>query len=567
MLSNHDRPSKWLEWLLVLGLLLAIILPRGLDLSRYVTIDEGLWLYRSANYYYAIWQHEFEYTYQTEHPGVTTMIAGAVGYHFEFPMYKAMVKGYVDGGKRLVKFLETTDETPVDLLVAGRKVMIAITALLLLASYWIVRKIIGFIPAILGFFLIALTPFHISLTNILHLDGMLTGWMLLSVVALFYYLYKTRKPIYFLISAAAGACCLLTKTPGIFMVPFVGLLLLTRYLDEKPYGWKRLFTQIAAPLILWVIIAVLVFVLLWPAMWVAPVDTLRDIVGKMSTYVEGSEKIIFDEETQTARVLGMGWYPDTLLWRNTPVIFIGFILSIVGYLLKWGALGQKIARRFTIILFLFIVFFIITMGLGDSKADRYILPVYPPLILISALGWVAATEKFYSWLKYKIPVKLSSYIQPAILITLVILQLGETIRTHPYYYAYYNPLMGGPERATKHILFGWGEGLNEVAAYINTKPNADELVVMLPGYAYGPLSFYLSGIAIRDLNEAPEYTDELDYIVVYIRQMQTHSWHAIILENTEPEHVVTINNLAYARIYNVTDISPEDWQKLLPGNE
>jgi len=567
MLSNHDRPSKWLEWLLVLGLLLAIILPRGLDLSRYVTIDEGLWLYRSANYYYAIWQHEFEYTYQTEHPGVTTMMAGAVGYHLEFPMYKAMVKGYVDGGKRLVKFLETTDETPLDLLVAGRKVMIAITALLLLASYWIVRKIIGFIPAILGFFLIALTPFHVSLTNVLHLDGMLTGWMLLSVVAMFFYLFKTRKPIYFLISAAAGACCLLTKTPGIFMVPFVGLLLLIRYLDEKPYGWKRLFTQIAAPLILWVIIAVLVFFLLWPAMWVAPVDTLRDIIGKMSTYVEGRKVIIFDNETQAAKVLGMGWYPVTLLWRNTPVVFVGFILAVVGYFLNWGILGQKTTQRFTFILFLFIVFFIITMGLGDSKADRYILPVYPPLILISALGWVAATEKIYSWLKYKIPVKLSNYVQPVILITLVILQLGETTRTHPYYYTYYNPLMGGPEEATKHILFGWGEGLNEVAAYINTKPNADELVVMLPGYAYGPLSFYLSGTAIRDLHESPEYINELDYIVVYIRQMQTHSWHVGILENTKPEHVVTINNLEYARIYNVTDIPAEDWQKLLPGNE
>ena len=97
----------------------------------------------------------------------------------------------------------------------------------------------------------------------------------------------------------------------------------------------------------------------------------------------------------------------------------------------------------------------------------------------------------------------------------MILQLGETTRTHPYYYTYYNPLMGGPERATKHILFGWGEGLNEVAAYINTKPNADELVVMLPGYAYGPLSFYLSGTAIRDLHESPEYINELDFSNTY----------------------------------------------------
>ena len=289
MLPNHDKPSKRLEWLLILGLLLAIILPRGLDLSRYVTIDEGLWLYRSANYYYALGQREFERTYQSEHPGVTTMMAGAFGYYLAFPEYRGMGQGYMAGGKRLVKFLETTDKTPVGLLVVGRKVMIMGAIILLLASYWIVRKIVGFVPAILGFYLIALTPFHIGLTNILHLDGMLAGWMLLSAVALFFYLFKEGKPVYFLISAAAGACCLLTKTPGIFMVPFVGLLLLIRYLDEKPYRWKRLFTKIAVPLILWVLIAILVFVLLWPAMWVAAGDTIRDIVGKMSSYVEGGD--------------------------------------------------------------------------------------------------------------------------------------------------------------------------------------------------------------------------------------------------------------------------------------
>jgi 4-amino-4-deoxy-L-arabinose transferase-like glycosyltransferase len=567
MLSNHDKPSKWLEWLLILGLLLAIILPRGLDLSRYVTIDEGLWLYRSANYYYALGQREFEHTYQSEHPGVTTTMAGAVGYYLAFPEYRTMGQGYMPGGKRLVKFLETTDKTPIDLLVAGRKVMIAGTAILLLASYWIVRKMIGLVPAILGFFLIALSPFHVGLTNILHLDGMLTGWMLLSTVAMIFYLFKTRKLVFFLLSAAAGACCLLTKTPGIFMVPFVGLLLLIRYLDEKPYRWKELFTKIAVPLILWVFVAILVFVLLWPAMWVAPASTIQDIVGKMSSYVGGRETLFFDEKTQTTKVMGMDWYPVTLLWRNTPIILIGFILAMVGYALNWGTLGQKITRRFVISFFFFIVFFIITMGLGNLKSDRYILPVYPPLILISALGWVAATEKIHPWFKHKASLRISNYVQAAIFIILVLLQLGETIRTHPYYYTYYNPLMGGPEEAMKHILFGWGEGLNEVAAYLNTKPDADQFTVMLNGYAYGPLSFYLSGTAFSTFAGSPEKINEVDYIVVYIKQIQTGSQTAMILKNTQPEHVVTINDLDYAWIYNVKDISPEDWEKLLVVQE
>jgi 4-amino-4-deoxy-L-arabinose transferase-like glycosyltransferase len=445
--------------------------------------------------------------------------------------------------------------------------MILMASILLLAAYWLVRKVIGFIPAILGFFFLALTPFHIGMTNILHLDGMLAGWMLLSSSALVLYLFKARKPIYFIISAVAGACCLLTKTPGIFMIPYVGLILLIRYIDETPYEWKRIITRVVVPLVLWIFIAIIVFVLIWPAMWVEPVETIRDIVGKMSTYVEGEERIIFDEETQTATVMGMGWYLVTLLWRNTPIVIIGFVLAAAGYILRWGILGQKETRRFAVSFFFFIVFFIITMGLGDKKADRYILPVYPPLILIAALGWAAVTEEIKTWLKSKTSLRVSVFASATILITLVILQLVETVRTHPYYYSYYNPIMGGPKEATKYILFGWGEGLNEVAAYLNNKPNADQLDVMLNGYAYGPLSFYLSGTAFSNLRASPEKIDVVDYIIVSIRQIQIRNRTAIILKNTQPEHVVNINGLDYAWIYNVKDISTEDWDKLLLENE
>jgi hypothetical protein len=336
MLSKKDKPSKWLEWLALFGLLIAIILPRALDLTRYVTIDEGLWLYRSANFYYALGQREFEFTHQSEHPGVTTMWAGAAGYHLEFPEYRGMGQGYMAGGKRLVKFLDTTEKTPIDLLAAGRRFMVLGTTVILLVSYWIVRKFIGFVPAIVGFYLIALEPFHIGLTNILHIDGLLSGWMLLSSTAFMLYLWKEPKRIYFLISAAAGACCWLTKTPGIFMIPFIGLLLLIKYLDEKPYRFKTLITHIAIPLVLWILIAIVVFVLLWPAMWVNSVNTIQDIVGKMTGYIEGRQRYYYDEDTQSLRPLGMGWYPITLLWRNTPGVLIGFILAVCfSFSLPW----------------------------------------------------------------------------------------------------------------------------------------------------------------------------------------------------------------------------------------
>ena len=95
--NGNNEPPRWLEWLIVLGLLVAVILPRLLDLERFVTIDEGLWLYRSANFYYALGQREFEYMHQSKHPVVSIMWAGAAGIHNKFPEYRGLGQEYMPG--------------------------------------------------------------------------------------------------------------------------------------------------------------------------------------------------------------------------------------------------------------------------------------------------------------------------------------------------------------------------------------------------------------------------------------------------------------------------------------
>lgn len=556
--------------LVLTGFVIAMILPRGLDLMRYTTIDEGLWLYRSANFYYALGQREFEYTHQSEHPGVTTLWAGFLGFLVEYPEYRGLGQEYMVNGIELHEFLKTTEKTEIDLLTSARKFVVMGTIILLLLSFWLVRKIIGDLPAILGFFLLALDPFHIGLTNILHLDGFLTGFMFLSSTSLILYLWKEKKPIYLIISAAAGAGSLLTKAPGVFMIPFTGLLLLIKYLEEKPLRLKNILSHIATPLILWLLIAILVFVLLWPAMWVNPVDTIQDIIGKMSGYVEGREPLIFDEEAQTLIPLGIKWYPLTLLWRNTPVVLIGLILALIAFALNWDILGKRATRQFAISLFLFAFFFLIAMGLGDQKADRYILPLYPPLIIISALGWVAAIEKFQAWLQKKSPPVSTKLVQAIILICLVGLQLVEIIRVHPYYNTYYNPLMGGPERVSRVLIFGWGEGLDQVAAYLETQPNPEDLTVLSVN-AYGPLSFYFSGTTIQtpERELTPEFLKDFDYVVTYIIQWQFQFQKPLLdaVVHLKPEHTITLNGLEYARIYNVMGISETEWANLLPSQE
>ncbi|MEK6222773.1 MAG: hypothetical protein N2D54_11060, partial [Chloroflexota bacterium] len=61
--------SGWQQGLGIVLFLIATLYPRLATVEQYVTTDEVLWLYRSANFYYAIGQREFEETYQKFHPG------------------------------------------------------------------------------------------------------------------------------------------------------------------------------------------------------------------------------------------------------------------------------------------------------------------------------------------------------------------------------------------------------------------------------------------------------------------------------------------------------------------
>ena len=58
---------------------LGALLPRLLSLDAFVTWDEPMWVYRSVRFLSALLHGDFAGTYLVGHPGVITMISGAMG--------------------------------------------------------------------------------------------------------------------------------------------------------------------------------------------------------------------------------------------------------------------------------------------------------------------------------------------------------------------------------------------------------------------------------------------------------------------------------------------------------
>ena len=79
--------------LVVLLLFLAVWVPRVPALNAFVTPDERLWLFRSANFYQAISRGDFAHTFQREHPGVTVTWAGTLGFSSFYPAMPKKLPG------------------------------------------------------------------------------------------------------------------------------------------------------------------------------------------------------------------------------------------------------------------------------------------------------------------------------------------------------------------------------------------------------------------------------------------------------------------------------------------
>src|SRR6185436_8918073 len=117
------------------------------------------------------------------------------------------------------------------------------------------------------------------------------------------------------------------------------------------------------------------------------------------------------------------------------------------------------------ILVAFVVLFILMMALAPKKFDRYLLPIFPTVEILAAVGF---------WLLLRrLPRGLGIKALPALLLVLGLSQAMLAAYVYPYYLAYYNPLLGGGAAARRAFVVGWGEGLDIVTDYLNKKPDAE----------------------------------------------------------------------------------------------
>lgn len=562
--QNAIMDKRAINLSLLLMITVAILLPRIFSLDSYVTTDENLWAFRSANFYYGLGQRDF-YN-KTSHPGVTTMWAGTAGFLWRFPEYRGLGVGFVNSTK-YKNILEEHGFKRPDLLAAGRVFMVLANTVALGVSFLYAKRLLGRLPAILGVLFIAFDPFHIAHSRLLHLDGLLSSLLLLSFLAFLYFLDQNHLRD-LIVSGIAAGFCWLTKSTGVIMAPIVFLLVLIEIYrkskcDSKSFESHKSFLaqniwRYFRWMVVWGVIGGIVFTLFWPSMWVDPIGTISRVF--LEAYGQSSGgwggPIYFNKEIIPDGNLSLLFYPLSYLWRSSPIVLLGLIFTIVATVKGQNFFRQVKIKRTLSGLLVFVCVFLLAISLGQKKVDRYLLPIFAPLDLIAALGWFAAVN----WLTNTKIAKLVKAPQFIYAIA-ILLQMILALRTYPYYLSYYNPILGGADRAAEIMMIGWGEGLDQAALYLNMKPDANKLHC-ISWYGDGSFSYFFLGntytfSTTKELGDAElDEILDLDYAVIYIQQRQRGVPNRLlsILDQEIPEYTFWHNHIEYVRIYNLKTI-------------
>lgn len=565
----------WRTVIAALVIALAVWLPRAFQLDHFVTIDESKWLVRSANYYQALRYGNLVDAFQHGHPGVMIMYAGLAGYLWQFPDYVAQVSAQQRWGDEFFALLESLGHQPIDLLAAGRTFVVIFNVIALTLAFLYARRLVGLWPALVAFLLIAFDPFHIALSRFLHPDSLLSTFMLLASLAFMAYLWaqpegaqEPSRRLGDLIAAGAfSALALLTKTPAIFLAPLVGLLTLidlgVQVMGRPGWRWADLVSRAALwrllrTWLIWAGVLMVVYVALWPAMWVNARWTLTQVLDISGDYAtQGHSSPVFFNGAIYNGDPGVWFYPINYLWRTTPTAMVGLGLLAVAWLWR-GTLARRRAVALTVVgMLAFAFFFNIFMTLAAKKFDRYLLPLFMPLDFAAALGWVSLIgllwrRRLAAWTRYAG----GALIGVALIGVALVAQAGLAVQTYPYYMSYYNPVMGGPTQAENVMFIGWGEGLDQAARHLNglrsegAAAGEAELVVA-SWYERGPFSFFFDGPSLSN-----RYIWEADYSVIYNHQWQRELPNRRMMayyDTQSPIHTVNLSQIDYVKIYDMRD--------------
>jgi 4-amino-4-deoxy-L-arabinose transferase-like glycosyltransferase len=542
-------PRRLLSWLVPVLLFAIAFLARDVRLGSFSWPDEVTWTARSVAFYAGLVQGDLAATHQSDHPGVVPMW----GYG-GFLSLRALLRGTLPE-----LYTMTTERQLQDvpaLLATEALWTVLVTSLTVVGVYLLLKKMLGARTGSVAALLVALDPFYLVQSRVVHVDAILTSFMTLAALAMAVYLVYPARRRYLVLSAVMAGLAWATKSPAIVLAPLVAGGLVLRVLlggdavASRPGGsWRRRLTWAGLSLLAWAGLAWAVFLAVWPAAWLDPLHLTALVVLGSQWGVVATQSVNYFMGQVTATP-GPLFYLVVGPLRMTPLTLILAPLAGVLFLVDLRrAWRQGLSARLAVlaVALALVLGFGAGVSLSARQGDRYLLPLFPMLDVLAALALMA----LLGWLGRRWRLLAKGGRQLLLASAVVLLVAAGWLPLAPYYGAYFNPLLGGGDTAVWAFPFGQGEGLDLAAAYLNQKEGAENLRVA--SFYPEELQIYFRG-SVGSLRHRQWSNTWLynDYVVFYVSQVQRELPDAGLVnffKDREPEYVARVGGVDFAWVY------------------
>jgi dolichyl-phosphate-mannose-protein mannosyltransferase len=474
---EHHRRLEWLVPIAICAFMLGQLLLTSRHLSQ--TADEATHLYSGYRYLKC-----GDLTVSPEHPPLAKVIAAAPLVSMNFAVDCAPFKG--DSLAQAFAGLNWfyTQDWPTALLRA--RAAISIFAVGLCALVWLIaRRMFGFKTAVVASLLLVLEPNILAYGPLVLTDIPVTCMLVLAVLG-FYLWTKHRRFPFLLLTAMATGLTLLAKHSGVVIVP---ILLVMSLADAaiQPGVLKTKWQLALRNLLTVALVCALAVAIVWMGYGMRfaehsgaadsqnPRPNASDARGRVlaqleahhllpQAYVRGlADAVSISSQSSAAFVGGQlysraPWFstPLNFAMRSTLAMLAMMIVAVFGAAFAF----RQRRREFLFVLVPVAVYLAVCLHASTNVSIRYLLPMYPFLLLAIAAGCVEWANRA-RWLNYALP-------------CLLVLHAASSLHAWPNYLSYANELWGGPAQAYKYQPWlDVGQAYPQAKEYLEKYPTKD----------------------------------------------------------------------------------------------
>ncbi len=468
--------------------------------------DAHFWYERTQNFMSAVQNREWGETLQNPKPGITVHWLSGISLETALMLYE-----------KIYHFRPElfTHETFWVVHTATIGPLVTVSVLFVIAFFVFLTKLFNKQTAVYATILLAFQPFFVGLSRAYHADSVVAVFMVTSALCALYFT-RQAKIKYIMLSGFFAGLAVLSKSAAVFILPYVGLVLLLDWWFER----RPILLYIKA-FLLWLVLSILTFVLIFPDMWIEPLQNLKEIFIYEGLYLA---------TTGRDGVNGFLYYFEPIGRILTPFLLLSFVAGLIVVIACFRKY-DKAQKKLILFVLGYLFFYFVQMSLVKQKMDRYMLPALPFMALVGGVGLTYLNNYFGRFLPKHL-----------FLVGVFVLNLGFIL----YYYPNY-------------LIFSSEDGkdqfgcslCSDIGDYLNSKPNASDLKIISVSTKTHRIKPFVKGKVYTQHETLPDgWTPE--YLVASTTETVPAKYSYCMLEKT-----ISFRGTDYWHIYACKNSLPE----------